>query len=103
MNGRRNAEEERRKTYLAIETIVAARPRGLQDLGAVRDEILQFTQLSDLAVDVALRFLRNQRVIYRTEFHRWAAVPLRPGWCFTHGYKFTSLGECTKCMKGRLK
>jgi hypothetical protein len=95
---RKNALEERRKTYLAIENIVAARPRGV-DEGARVNEIMQYTQLPFMAIASAMKFLKAFAVIHQDGYQQWRPAGLPNGFCWKHGTTRLMFGECQLCKE----
>lgn len=96
-NWRANAEEERRKVYLAIEGIVAARPRQLKHKGARVMEMEEYTGLPHLAVAAAMKFLRYFSVIRQVGTREWEVADLPQGFCWKHGVKHLVMGKCRRC------
>lgn len=96
---RKNAAEERRLVYLAIEGISNTPTARKYGRGASCTEIVNYSNLKWVPVDAALKFLANWGLIYhvRTKWFIKTAPP--DNFCWSHGMVRLFGGKCIKCFK----
>ena len=99
MRRRKNSEEERRKTFIAIEMISSTKTARERGLGAKFGQIKEYTGLTRVATDAALRALERHGLIANKSGMQWFIKKQIPdAYCFKHGLVPFFCGRCAKCI-----
>lgn len=97
---RKNAAHERRLIFLAIENI-SNTPTALKTgRGAIKKEILEYTNILTIPADAALKWLTARGLIYTSRNKRWwVKNPPPDNFCWWHGVSNTIGNTCIKCIR----
>lgn len=98
---RRNAAQERRLIYLAIEGISNTATARKYGKGATTREIMAYTKLGKIATDSGLKFLVKWGIIttlnaYATNW--FIKTPPPDNFCWIHGAQQVFGGKCIRCI-----
>lgn len=96
---RKNPGIERKKVFIAIEMISNTKTARERGFGAKCAQIREYTGLSRVATDAALRALERHGLItvkYKCQWYIKSQPPIN--YCFSHGHVQLFGGRCIKCV-----